>query len=333
MTTTVPTSMSARFHPFLNELAEVGVPHYSAAIASGIAAPILERKDQRYSLPLAYRFLDRIENKEGIEDLAFTGSFRETVSEIEPRILSYLTSSCTLLVCALRYAKVVRSYNGRSAGLRQGYDHTWVMFATSPKAAAQSWNRYSDWSNILIPIKIFREVLGASWTPSHIALQSSVTISDAVRQEFPNTRFKTPMPFSGFTIPNNMLSWRMPGRDIFSDAQQELLIEPLELATLVKELSGPYLSFPDFGLRSASELVGMSSRTMQRRLSECGTSFRDIVEQIRFERAKELLSVPDNKVIEVALELGYEDPSHFARAFRRLTGQSPRQYQQSIKQH
>ncbi len=44
------------------------------------------------------------------------------------------------------------------------------------------------------------------------------------------------------------------------------------------------------------------------------------------EAALQLLGDPDMKIIDVAYATGYEDPSNFARAFRRLTGVNPQEY-------
>jgi AraC-like DNA-binding protein len=47
------------------------------------------------------------------------------------------------------------------------------------------------------------------------------------------------------------------------------------------------------------------------------------------EAAVELLEGSDSKIIDVAYAVGYEDPSHFSRAFRRLKGTSPREFRVS----
>jgi hypothetical protein len=44
-----------------------------------------------------------------------------------------------------------------------------------------------------------------------------------------------------------------------------------------------------------------------------------------------LLENPDVKLIEVAFELGYSDPAHFTRAFRRWAGVAPREFRQGCR--
>ncbi len=74
--------------------------------------------------------------------------------------------------------------------------------------------------------------------------------------------------------------------------------------------------------------LGTTSRSLQRRLSECGTSFADLVDALLSRQAKCLLRESGSSVTDIALKLGYSDPAHFTRAFRRWTGASPSAYRQ-----
>jgi len=75
-----------------------------------------------------------------------------------------------------------------------------------------------------------------------------------------------------------------------------------------------------------AERLGISVRTLQRRLKAGGLSYSELVEQTRHELACRLLGRPDVNMAAVARVLGYNDPSSFSRAFRRWTGMSPRVY-------
>lgn len=76
--------------------------------------------------------------------------------------------------------------------------------------------------------------------------------------------------------------------------------------------------------RVASEL-GMSSRTLQRRLNELGTSYSVLLEELRREVAGDLLAEKQLGVADIAFLLGYSEPSALRRAFRRWHGVSPRE--------
>lgn len=78
--------------------------------------------------------------------------------------------------------------------------------------------------------------------------------------------------------------------------------------------------------------LGVSTRTLQRRLEERGTSFARQLEQVRRERALQLLALPHVTLGEVAFCLGYGSPRAFYRSFRRWTGQTPSEYRRRTGQ-
>jgi AraC-like DNA-binding protein len=76
----------------------------------------------------------------------------------------------------------------------------------------------------------------------------------------------------------------------------------------------------------------MSGRTLQRRLAERETSFGELIDQIRFDTAKQLLRDESTSVSNICYELGYENPANFTRAFRRWSGVTPRQHRKLFHQ-
>jgi AraC-like DNA-binding protein len=82
--------------------------------------------------------------------------------------------------------------------------------------------------------------------------------------------------------------------------------------------------YPRIGL--TANAIGVSVRGLQRRLAEAGMSYGGIVARARFMTAVDLLERTDATVLDIALDLGYSDHSHFTRAFRRWTGVAPREF-------
>jgi AraC-like DNA-binding protein len=66
-----------------------------------------------------------------------------------------------------------------------------------------------------------------------------------------------------------------------------------------------------------------STRTLQRRLHGAGLTYARVLQQVRFEVARQMLGDPAQKVQDIAHTLGYSDPAHFTRAFKRWTGLAP----------
>jgi AraC-like DNA-binding protein len=79
-------------------------------------------------------------------------------------------------------------------------------------------------------------------------------------------------------------------------------------------------------LRRTALRLGVSVRTLQRRLAEEKTSFGALLEGLRRRMAATLLREPSLAIYEVSFLLGYSEPSTFHRAFRRWNGLSPREF-------
>ena len=77
--------------------------------------------------------------------------------------------------------------------------------------------------------------------------------------------------------------------------------------------------------RAVATELGMSERTLVRHLAEMGTSFSEILNQLRHELALKYLHQPELNLTQVAFLLGYSNQSAFSAAFKRTTGRPPRE--------
>jgi AraC-like DNA-binding protein len=97
------------------------------------------------------------------------------------------------------------------------------------------------------------------------------------------------------------------------------LVERLKTQILAELVAGT-VALPHIARR-----LGMSERTLRRRLEQENRSFRTLVDEARQCRAEQLLRA-NRSVTEVAHELGFSESSAFSRAFRRWRGQPPQQF-------
>ena len=72
--------------------------------------------------------------------------------------------------------------------------------------------------------------------------------------------------------------------------------------------------------------LALSPRTLHRRLADTGTSFADLLDEMRRELAAGYLQRTEHSVAEVAYLLGFAEVSSFNRAFRRWTGKRPSEF-------
>lgn len=108
-------------------------------------------------------------------------------------------------------------------------------------------------------------------------------------------------------------------------------VDPSALIAEVRAAVVARLEAGDANLPDVAEAVGLSARTLQRRLSEAGTSLRELVDEARREAALQELRRDDVSITEVAFLLGFSETSAFDRAFRRWTGKAPAEYRASAE--
>lgn len=121
----------------------------------------------------------------------------------------------------------------------------------------------------------------------------------------------------------------------FLTAHLETEIGPLEgdpslRAELLRRLT-PALSN---GVPQAAGIaadMGMSERTLYRRLAEEGRTFRDVVVEAQSSLAQDLLRDSDSSIAEIAFLTGFSEQSTFSRAFKRWTGEAPARFRQQIR--
>ena len=82
---------------------------------------------------------------------------------------------------------------------------------------------------------------------------------------------------------------------------------------------------------SIAKLMGLSTRTLRRRLSEEGFTFNEAKNLARERRAKYLLVNSRASLTEIAFDLGYSELSAFSRAFRSWVGESPQAYRENLR--
>jgi AraC-like DNA-binding protein len=101
---------------------------------------------------------------------------------------------------------------------------------------------------------------------------------------------------------------------------------PLDMARQVAFLVRKMLAHAECSLPAVARHLYLHERTLQRRLTKSGASFEAIVDNVRRERAEELLSESRLSMAEVAARLGYHEQSSFNRACRRWFGRAPNEF-------
>lgn len=181
-------------------------------------------------------------------------------------------------------------------------------------------------------LKLARECTQRHIVPLGVALQSSPPPSATPYEAYFGVRPVWAQPASAILFRRDDLSAPMRGADpamsallaqhaptiLSADATSRSPFETrLRRAILLGVAAG------DASVGAVARSMGTSSRSLQRRLAEEGTSFSAVREGTLHERAEELLGQEERSIDAVASELGFASRTSFERAFRRWSGSSP----------
>ena len=100
-------------------------------------------------------------------------------------------------------------------------------------------------------------------------------------------------------------------------------IERYNIVARVREVLAQRLQDREPSQEEVAEILNVSARTLQRKLGDSGTTFKELLDETRRTLALAYLSAPQHSVSEITYLLGFSCSSSFTRAFRRWTGLSP----------
>jgi len=120
-----------------------------------------------------------------------------------------------------------------------------------------------------------------------------------------------------------------------SHAPESLLTqfrEDVSMTGQVKRLllnrHGIQTELENMSFEAIAEELHMTTHTVRRRLKDEGSSFQEIKDSFRCDRAQHLLQEHDFSIQDIAEQLGFSESAAFARAFKKWTGFSPGAYRQ-----
>jgi AraC-like DNA-binding protein len=120
----------------------------------------------------------------------------------------------------------------------------------------------------------------------------------------------------------------------FLDRQAEVMLARLpksdSIVERLRRLVAETLQDGDLPIEAAAKRLGVSARTLQRRLGEASTSYAATSESVRRELAAQYLGNQRLAIAEVAYLLGFSQTSAFHRAFKRWTGSTPSEYRRAL---
>ncbi len=175
-------------------------------------------------------------------------------------------------------------------------------------------------------------ILSNEWSPIHIRLAFEVPESTRMIYQ---SLFKCPVgiqaPINQIVLDPTQLLRKMPEANPevhtllmqFANERLHKVSRPSKLVDDVREILTKTLNQGDTSLESVAKGLGVSPRTLQRKLKNEGVSYQDVLDQHRCELVIRLLREKKLPMTDLAAKLGFSEPSSFYKAFRRWTGRSP----------
>lgn len=183
--------------------------------------------------------------------------------------------------------------------------------------------------SIALACNVMRALCGSRWVPSEVLFARRAPPDRRPYSRF----FKAPLRFgadrTALIFPSDWLTHRVPGanRDMRTTLQQSIAIvlnqQDFDLVAKVRRALFALIVQDDVSVEGVAMMMGMHRRTLNRRLAERGTSIAKVLNEVRFQLARQLLSQTDLPFVEITAALNYTDPSTFTRAFRSWSGITP----------
>jgi AraC-like DNA-binding protein len=325
---------SSQTLPFIEFLENNGCPTEHLLKKSKLPLALLDRVDGYIPEQQLWKLLDIVADREGLnnfglrvgKDIHIRGLLGGLVTRLaqQPTLHSVLDTFCRLVKEESSDAQfwLSRSSDGK---------HHWFCRGGVP--GIQVGQREAEQYTLLLMVELIRLVTCSQWQPKHVHLQSNdvTAFKDCDLLAHCDVRFGqnvTAIEIPSY-IANTLDNTHWHSRQLSGETQMNSRKENHPAKDFTGSLSQViemYLNEESTDINATAELVGVSARTLQRRLAKESLGYSQLVDKARFKNSISLLQDKNNKLIDIAYDLGYSDPSHFSRAFKRWAGISPREF-------
>lgn len=300
----------------------------------GLSRALLEDPDQRIPVESVVRLLELAAQASGDEHFGLRMAQGRQVADFG--VVSLLISHQPTLRDALRATIEYRHLINDSLALQVEDAGAHVILREEVLSGQPA--RQANELAIGVLMRLCVAVMGEDWRPASVNFTHSAPCDASVHRRF----FGCPVAFD---CEFNGLVCRARDLDVPNPAAAPALaryaqrfvdsLAHLGEPSLVQEVrKSIYLMLASGHASSAyvAQTLGLSVRTMQRRLGEAGSSFGDLLCEVRRELVQRYLENPRHSLVRVSQMLGYGSPSAFTRWFVRQFGQAPQRWRmQAVK--
>lgn len=244
---------------------------------------------------------------------------------------SLMASAATVGQAVLDFASFqLRNSSAAVVYLAQGEDNTFLGYGIYERNLGGVFHAYDVAA--AVGVNMLRRLGGPSARPAELLLSHRGGADRKPYYRILGSAVRFDQPQTALVIPPAVMELPVLTRDDATHAALTREIDALierhypEFRIRVQHLIRPSLLM---GTQSAKEIarkLGVHVRTLNRRLQDEGTSFRELSQQVRFSVACELLEITDLQISDVATALSYATPAAFVHAFQRWSGMAPSEW-------
>ena len=194
-------------------------------------------------------------------------------------------------------------------------------------------------AGVTAAFNIMRKLCGETWHPTQVCFTHGKPENTRPFKQY----FRAPLQFNaaknGVAFSSIWLKSPLMGADPELRVLLQRQIDLLEnrhsddFTEQVSRVTHSAVLMHQANAEYVADLFAIHQRTLNRRLRNCGTCFREILDKCRFDIAQQLLGNSSLNVSDIAAILDYTDASAFARAFRRQSGKAPSAWREHYRQH
>jgi AraC-like DNA-binding protein len=199
---------------------------------------------------------------------------------------------------------------------------SWFCFGLSLAHDAPGTS-FVEQHDLQLFLRTLRADLGEEWVPTTVQLSRTLPgAAVPIAEALPGANIRRGQ-FAAIAVERGAVRTPVRGRRPAGNTVPRA-IAPQDLVSSLRAVLHALLApTGPVHVRTVAGLLGTSQRSLQRRLAAAGTTYSDVLDELRRDLALELVGDTDLRMGDIASELGYADQAHFTRAFRRWTGESP----------
>jgi len=326
-----PTIVAGLVARAIHTAASCGVDRDALLAELGIDPAALEDRDNRLPVETFARVWNLMSARlpDRVLALDWITSWKITDAGVLGYVVLQLQTVGEAMQAATRYAHLVNQ--GAQARLRNGSPTSRMGFELAPILLATQHVAETMMASLVL---FLRGVVEQSFAPLAVRFPHSSTSRTPALERY----FGAPVVHGAeeisIEVPTEILDRPLPNADPvlggYLRKQADLLVErvaaPKAVSRECARRIAERLGSGEPSQTAVARQMGMSERTLQRRLQAEGATFNALLEEARRTIAFSYLADRKLAAYEVSFLLGYREPATFFRAFKRWTGKTPQQY-------